>query len=318
MAQPTAWIEKTVRSNPRGEDTQALLPALAEQVESVEQERTPPCWRLTLHFHTDKTDPADSGQEPEAGGREGSRCSHARPGVIVLGDVQGTFLQVCIAKKACEKHWGAQPASSEPTPDQAEQAAEARRQQEETWARQRAEQSGGAASVLALPGSSPSGREAAVVADARLLLADIRPDDLFLDVFGKPDCIAAKHYLQGAGRRAGPAALLAAAGPAHVQQAARREGDVQGPRRHASYITCRWRGAQRADQTAEDADARRALRPRIRTPLTDSSVGGARRGSHRLVQTTSQPSRRGLSGSPRRRQGSSLRSDRPRWRAAAR
>ena len=39
VAQLTAWIEKTVRLNPRSEDTHVLLPALAEQVVSAEQER---------------------------------------------------------------------------------------------------------------------------------------------------------------------------------------------------------------------------------------------------------------------------------------
>jgi len=200
LAQLTAWIEKTVRLNPRGEDTQVLLPALAEQVESVEQERDASVLALsTLHFHTDKTDPKPilAKSWKPAGGKD--RCSHARPGVIVLGDGQGTFLQVCIAKKACEKHWGRpKSASSEPTPDQAEQA-EARRQQEETWARQRAEQERWRSELRPRAVRLIAERAAKLPWSPmllRLLLEDIRPDDLFLDVLGKPDRIAAKHYPQ--------------------------------------------------------------------------------------------------------------------------
>ena len=200
LAQLTAWIEKTVRLNPRSEDTQVLLPALAEQVESVEQERDASVIALsTLHFHTDKADPKPILAKSWKPAEGKDRCSHARPGVIVLGDGQGTFLQVCIAKKACEKHWGRpKPASSGPTPDQAEQA-EARRQQEETWARQREEQERWRSELRP--------RAVRLIAERatklpwspmllRLLLEDIRPDDLFLEVLGKPDRIAVKHYPQ--------------------------------------------------------------------------------------------------------------------------
>ena len=50
LAQLTTWIEKSVRLNPRSEDTQVLLPALAEQVVSAEQERDASVLALsTLH-----------------------------------------------------------------------------------------------------------------------------------------------------------------------------------------------------------------------------------------------------------------------------
>ena len=111
-----------------------------------------------------------------------------------------------------------------------------------------------------------------------------RPDDLFLDVFGKPDRIAAKHYPQAL------AVALACGTPwrRDLLTFSKRLGVKVTSKDLAdtpAIITRRWRGAQRADQTAEDADAQ-ALRPSNCTPLTDSSVGGAR-GSHRLVQTTS-------------------------------
>lgn len=200
LAQLTAWIEKTVRLNPRGEDTQVLLPALAEQVVSAEQQREASVLALSnLHFHTDKTDPkpilAKSWKPAE--GKE--RCAHARPGVIVLGEGQGAFLQVCIAKKSCEKHWGrSKAATSEPTPDQGEQA-EARRQQEEAWAKQRAEQERWRTQLRQRAVRLIAERTATLAWSPmllRLLLEDIRPDELFLQVLGKPDRIAVKRYPQ--------------------------------------------------------------------------------------------------------------------------
>ena len=63
-----------------------LLPALAEQVVSAEQERDASVLALsTLHFHTDKADPKPilAKSWKPADGKD--RCEHARPGVIVLG-----------------------------------------------------------------------------------------------------------------------------------------------------------------------------------------------------------------------------------------
>ena len=63
-----------------------LLPALAEQVVSAEQERDASVLALsTLHFHTDKADPKPilAKSWKPADGKD--RCAHARPGVIVLG-----------------------------------------------------------------------------------------------------------------------------------------------------------------------------------------------------------------------------------------
>ena len=200
LAQLTAWVEKTVRLNPRSEDTQVLLPALAEQVVSAEQERDASVLALsTLHFHTDKADPKPILAKSWKPAEGKHRCEHARPGVIVLGDGQGTFLQVCIAKKQCQKHWGRpKTAASGPTPDHTEQA-EARRQQEETWARQRAEQERWRKELrpravrLIAERTAKLGWSPMLL---RLLLEDIRPDELFLEVLGKPDRIAAKRYPQ--------------------------------------------------------------------------------------------------------------------------
>jgi hypothetical protein len=61
--------------------------------------------------------------------------------VIVLGPGQGTFLQVCIAKKACDKHWRTPKEVAEPTQPTAEELKRAaeRRAQEEQLAAERAE-----------------------------------------------------------------------------------------------------------------------------------------------------------------------------------
>ena len=68
LAQLTAWVEKTVRLNPRSEDINVLLPTLAEQVVSAEQERDASVLALsTLHFHTDRDrSKANPRQELEA------------------------------------------------------------------------------------------------------------------------------------------------------------------------------------------------------------------------------------------------------------
>jgi len=200
LAQLTAWVEKTVRLNPRSEDTQVLLPALAEQVVSAEQERDASVLALsTLHFHTDKADPKPILAKSWKPAEGKDRCKHARPGVIVLGDGQGTFLQVCIAKKQCEKHWGRpKNVASRHTEDEAEQA-EARRQQEDAWAKQRAEQERWRKELRPRAVRLIAERTAKLTWSPmllRLLLEEIRPDELFLDVLGKPDRIAVKHYPQ--------------------------------------------------------------------------------------------------------------------------
>jgi ParB/RepB/Spo0J family partition protein len=200
LAQLSAWIEKTVRLNPRSEDTQVLLPALAEQLVSAEQERDASVLALsTLHFHTDKADPKPilvKSWKPAEGKQ---RCAHARPGVIVLGEGQGTFLQVCTAKKQCDKHWGRPKDAAERRTEDETEHAEARRQQEEAWAKQRAEQERWRKELRPRAVRLIAERTAKLTWSPmllRLLLEEIRPDELFLEVLGKPDRIAVKHYPQ--------------------------------------------------------------------------------------------------------------------------
>jgi hypothetical protein len=79
LAQLTAWIEEIVRLNPRSEFTQVLLPALAEQVISVEQEREASVLALsTLHVHTDVTDPKPILAKSWKPADGKARCAHAR------------------------------------------------------------------------------------------------------------------------------------------------------------------------------------------------------------------------------------------------
>ena len=200
LAQLTAWVEKTVRLNPRSEDVNVLLPTLAEQVVSAEQERDASVLALsTLHFHTDRTDPKPilAKSWKPADGKD--RCPHARPGVIVLGEGQGTFLQVCIAKKECQKHWARSKPSAAAQHEGERDDAEARRKQEEAWAKQRAETERWRTELRP--------RAVRLIADRtaklpwsrmllRLLLEDIRIDDLFLDVVGKPEALPVSRYPQ--------------------------------------------------------------------------------------------------------------------------
>lgn len=107
LARLTDWLRDNVRRDPHGHDTQMLLPDLAAQVTATEMERHRTILKVSqLTFHTDRSDPdvilskswkrADTPEE---------RCKYARPAIVVLGPNQDTVLDVCIAKKQCEKHW---------------------------------------------------------------------------------------------------------------------------------------------------------------------------------------------------------------------
>jgi hypothetical protein len=117
----------------------------------------------------------------------------------VLGEGQGTFLQVCTAKKQCDKHWGRPKDAAERRTEDETEHAEARRQQEEAWAKQRAEQERWRNELRPRAVRLIAERTAKLPWSPmllRLLLEEIRPDELFLEVLGKPDRIAVKHYPQ--------------------------------------------------------------------------------------------------------------------------
>ncbi len=107
LATLTTWITKCVRLDPRSEDTRMFLPTLAEQVQQSEQVKHASVLAVsTLNFHTDRTDPkpilAKSWHEITD---DDDGCPYAKPAVIVLGERQGTYVKVCVAKRNCRRHW---------------------------------------------------------------------------------------------------------------------------------------------------------------------------------------------------------------------
>jgi ParB/RepB/Spo0J family partition protein len=119
LATLTAWLRDNVRRDPHGYDTQMLLPQLAAQVTATELERHRTIVKVSeLTFHTDRSDPdviLSKSWKPANTPEE--RCEHARPAIIVLGPNQDTVLDVCVAKKRCEKHWPSSTTSQEATAD---------------------------------------------------------------------------------------------------------------------------------------------------------------------------------------------------------
>ncbi len=211
----------------------------------------------TLHFHTDRTDPKPilAKSWKPADGKD--RCPHARPGVIVLGEGQGTFLQVCIAKKECQKHWARSKPSAAAQQSGGRDDAEARSKQEEAWAKQRAESERWRTELRP--------RAVRVIADRtaklpwsrmllRLLLEDIRIDDLFLDVVGKPEALPVNRY---------PQAVATALALRHSWQ---RDDLVTFSKRLGVKVTSKDL-ADHADSTTPDPKTRKASpdRPR-KTP----------------------------------------------------
>lgn len=200
LAELTAWIEKSVRLDPRSEDTQVMLPSLAEQVQAAEEEQKASLLALsTLHFHTDKSEPRPilaKGWKPADGK---GRCKYAQPGVIVLGEGQGTLLQVCIAKKKCEKHWGRpKPQNGKPTPDQLEADAE-RKRQEAAWARQQQEQEHWRKELRPRALRFITERTAKLAWSRTLLmllLDELRTNGDLVELIGKPTKLPTRRYPQ--------------------------------------------------------------------------------------------------------------------------
>jgi hypothetical protein len=201
LSELIAWIVKAIRFDPHSEDTTVLLPELAEQVVSAEQERHASILALsTLHFHTDRTDPKPilSKSWKAVEGKE--RCQYARPGVIVLGEGQGSFVQVCIEKKKCKKHWvQTVPADRAVRAKDEIEARAARERQEAAWAKQRQEAERWrndlrlrAITLIAARTRTLSWSRAIIT----LLLDEFQTDDLFVELVGRVDRLATRRYPQ--------------------------------------------------------------------------------------------------------------------------
>ena len=252
LAELTGWIEKSVRLDPRSEDAKVLLPELADQVAAAEQERDAGVLAVsTLHFHTDRTDPkpilAKSWKPAE--GKE--RCPHARPAVIALGDGQGTFLHVCIAKKTCEKHWGKPKAAKESIPTDAEiEADAARKLQEAAWARQRAAEERWRTTLRPHALGLIASRTAKLPWSRGLvttLLDELNIDAMFTELVGRPHGVPARRY---------PQAIAVALALRHSW---RRDELMKFAKRLGVKLTAKdlseVASAHTSDATATDADA---------------------------------------------------------------
>lgn len=198
LAELNTWIEKSVRLDPHTEDAKVLLPELADQVAAAEQERDAGVLAVsTLHFHTDKTEPKPILTKSWKPADGKNRCPHARPAVIALGEGQGTFLNVCIAKKACEKHWG-KPKAKNAIPTEAEIEAEtARKRQEAQWARQR-EAEERWRTVLRPRALQLIAEKTAKLPWSRGLIAtlleELNIDGAFTELVGRPHSLPTKRY----------------------------------------------------------------------------------------------------------------------------
>jgi hypothetical protein len=115
-----------------------LLPELATQVEEAEQAQAASVVAVsTLHFHTDRREPKPILAHSWKLAEGKHKCQYARAAVIELGEQQGRFIQVCIEKKKCAKHWPQQRATG--ATSNAQRAADERRRAEEEQRRQEQE-----------------------------------------------------------------------------------------------------------------------------------------------------------------------------------
>ena len=139
---------------------------------------------------------------PRAGSRPigKNRCPHARPAVIALGEGQGTFLNVCIAKKTCQKHWGKPKAAKNSIPTDAEIEADAeRKRQEAQWARQREAEERWRTQLRPRALQLIASRTAKLPWSRGLmatLLEDLNIDGAFTELVGRPQGLPTRRYPQ--------------------------------------------------------------------------------------------------------------------------
>ena len=141
LAQLTAWVEKTVRLNPRSEDATCSCRRWRSKSSRPSRSATHRCSRSRRCTST-PTRPIRSRSSPRAGSRRTARhrCQHARPGVIVLGRRAGHVPAGLHRQEGVREALGTSEAQCRRHRRRTGRAdAEARQQQEEAWAKQRAD-----------------------------------------------------------------------------------------------------------------------------------------------------------------------------------
>ena len=106
LRQLKEWIDTKTQLEVRSRDTEVLLPELATAAAEHEADTGSSLLALsTQHFHTTEGEPRPILARSWVRADGKASCKHAQLGVIVVGDGVGTTLKVCVAKKACAKHW---------------------------------------------------------------------------------------------------------------------------------------------------------------------------------------------------------------------
>jgi ParB/RepB/Spo0J family partition protein len=221
------WLAEHARLDPRAEHAKVLLPELAAQVEEVEQTQAATVLAVsTLHFHTDRREPKPILARSWKLAEGKQKCQYARPAVIELGEQQGRFIQVCVEKKKCQKHWPRPQATGQASAQRADEerrrAQEERRRQEQERRRALFEQQVRPNTLKALAAATQ--RRAFKGGVFLEVLKQLRPSshaDEFIALVGNPDKLPPARFAQ--------ACLVAIAlglawNPDHLAKFARRFG----------------------------------------------------------------------------------------------
>ena len=221
------WLSEHARLDPRSEQAKVLLPELAAQVEEAEQAQAATVLAVsTLHFHTDRREPKPILARSWKLAEGKQKCQYARPAVIELGEQQGRFIQVCIEKKKCAKHWpqqrtGATP-STQRAADERRRGEHERRRQEEERRRALFEQHVRPNTLKTLAAATQ--RRAFKGAVFLEVLKHLRPssfDEEFIALVGEPNNVSPARFAQAC---VVAIALGLAWNPDHLAKFARRFG----------------------------------------------------------------------------------------------
>jgi ParB/RepB/Spo0J family partition protein len=221
------WLAEHARLDPRSDEAKVLLPELAAQVEAAEQTQAATVLAVsTLHFHTDRREPKPILARSWKLAEGKHNCKYARPAVIELGEEQGRFLQVCVERKKCTKHWPQQKTEGNSSAQRADverrRAEEERRQQEQERRRTLFEQHIRPNTLKALAAATQ--RRAFKGAVFLEVLKQLRPssrDEEFLALVGEPGKVPPARFAQAC---VVAIALGLAWNPDHLAKFARRFG----------------------------------------------------------------------------------------------